>query len=52
MVPWLFALLLVLLLIASPYPIAQWSWDNVPGGNPWYLIVIAATVGFFLIKKH
>ena len=51
MLPWLFALLLVLLLFASPYPLAQWTWDNVPGGNAWYLIIVAATVGFFMLKK-
>ena len=51
MLPWLFALLLVLLLVASPDPLVQWTWDNAPGGNPWYLIIIAVTVGFFMLKR-
>ena len=51
MLPWFFALLLVLLLIASPYPLVQWTWDNVPGGTGWYLVIIAATVGFFAVRR-
>lgn len=51
MLPWLLAVLLVLLLFASPYPLVQSTWDNVPGGNAWYLIIVAATVGFFMLKR-
>ena len=51
MIPWLLAMLLVLLLVTSPYPINEWSWNSVPGGNAWFLIIIAATVVFFAVKR-
>ena len=49
--PWLFAVLLVLLLVGSPTPLVHWTWDNVPGGSGWYLVIIAATVGFFMVRR-